>query len=260
VPPGLSTRVISSTYFFLSGICSPLSHAHTKSKLLSSNFILNASITSKLTLESPLNEKELSGQLHGNAAATAEDLTRQTKKTLAGLLVHDARRRFMWLRHGRFNILRVHGQAVAARQCLCRHDAHVQQNDVGIQYREPGEDLSSANSVPRFTCSGERVIPRTVAFWNLLASALLVPPKPHPTSRMDFGSELPDHLSIASTKSYFAYKSGWLHDRQRVDMVHTITRSWMAHRDRADRQVELLTCLKSFLPHAKNPGCLSSSV
>lgn len=35
VPPGLRTRTISSTYAFLSGMCSPDSHAHTKSKLLS---------------------------------------------------------------------------------------------------------------------------------------------------------------------------------------------------------------------------------
>mmetsp|Transcript_8366 Transcript_8366/g.37689 ORF Transcript_8366/g.37689 Transcript_8366/m.37689 type:complete len:257 (+) Transcript_8366:218-988(+) len=45
VPPGLSTRIISSTYFFLSGMCSPDSHAHTKSKVSSGKSIASAFIT-----------------------------------------------------------------------------------------------------------------------------------------------------------------------------------------------------------------------
>ena len=52
--PGLSTLVISSTYCFLSGMCSPDSHAHTRSNLSSSCVIFRASITWKLTLGMPL--------------------------------------------------------------------------------------------------------------------------------------------------------------------------------------------------------------
>mmetsp|Transcript_19373 Transcript_19373/g.57484 ORF Transcript_19373/g.57484 Transcript_19373/m.57484 type:complete len:291 (+) Transcript_19373:241-1113(+) len=54
VPPGFSTLAISSMYFFLSGMCSPLSHAHTKSNVLSANSIFSASITCSFTLSSPL--------------------------------------------------------------------------------------------------------------------------------------------------------------------------------------------------------------
>mmetsp|Transcript_10166 Transcript_10166/g.30538 ORF Transcript_10166/g.30538 Transcript_10166/m.30538 type:complete len:252 (-) Transcript_10166:638-1393(-) len=53
VPPGFSTRTISSTYSFLSGMCSPLSQAHTRSKLSSGQSILSASMTWKCTLSTP---------------------------------------------------------------------------------------------------------------------------------------------------------------------------------------------------------------
>mmetsp|Transcript_4866 Transcript_4866/g.13581 ORF Transcript_4866/g.13581 Transcript_4866/m.13581 type:complete len:256 (+) Transcript_4866:220-987(+) len=53
LPPGARTRVISSTYAFLSGMCSPDSQAQTRSKVLSSNSISNAFITLKAMLISP---------------------------------------------------------------------------------------------------------------------------------------------------------------------------------------------------------------
>ena len=53
LPPGFSTRTISSTYAFLSGMCSPLSQAHTKSKVLSSNSISNAFITRNCAFGTP---------------------------------------------------------------------------------------------------------------------------------------------------------------------------------------------------------------
>eukprot|EP00622_Pseudochattonella_farcimen_P007193 FR743124.1.p2 GENE.FR743124.1~~FR743124.1.p2 ORF type:complete len:141 (+),score=23.29 FR743124.1:561-983(+) len=52
-PPGLSTLAICSTYAFLSGMCSPLSQAHTMSKLLSGKVIANASLTWKVALSNP---------------------------------------------------------------------------------------------------------------------------------------------------------------------------------------------------------------
>mmetsp|Transcript_22986 Transcript_22986/g.58946 ORF Transcript_22986/g.58946 Transcript_22986/m.58946 type:complete len:235 (-) Transcript_22986:640-1344(-) len=53
VPPGASTRVISSTYFFLSGMCSPDSQAQTRSKLPASNSISSAFMTLKVTFVKP---------------------------------------------------------------------------------------------------------------------------------------------------------------------------------------------------------------
>ena len=53
VPPGFSTRTISSTYFFLSGMCSPDSHAHTRSNELSGKSIASAFMTRKSALRTP---------------------------------------------------------------------------------------------------------------------------------------------------------------------------------------------------------------
>ena len=52
-PPGLRTRAISCTYFSLSGMCSPLSHAHTRSNESSANFMFSASTSSNLAFGIP---------------------------------------------------------------------------------------------------------------------------------------------------------------------------------------------------------------
>ena len=53
VPPGFRTRIISSTYRFLSGMCSPDSHAQTRSNVSSGKSISSAFITWKLALSTP---------------------------------------------------------------------------------------------------------------------------------------------------------------------------------------------------------------